>query len=140
MIWGDVEAGLGREHLLEAVVEFLAQLRVDSGGVVGELGDGNSLGLGWDGGTCEGIATSAAAQGQQRDREEEWSENLFHGRESLDILRVVVDVDFVLQLPEHIGGLLLHVLKDGDFVGEVGDGRDFGYDVVYLLFQVVIHK
>ena len=67
--------------------------------------------------------------------------SFIHDRKrGLDVLRVVVDVDFVLQLPEHVGGLLLHIFKNGDFVGEVVDGRNLGDEVVNLLFQVVIHN
>ena len=58
----DVEVGLRSEHLLEPIIEFLAELWVDGRGEVGELGDGDGFGFDWDGGTGEGVAASAAGK------------------------------------------------------------------------------
>ena len=49
-------------------------------------------------------------------------------------------MNLVLQLPEHIGRLLFHILQDGDLVGQIGDGGNLRHQRVYLLFEVVVHS
>ena len=57
----------------------------------------------------------------------------------LYILRVIVDMYLVLQLPKHVGRLLFHVFQDGNLVGQIVDGRNLRHQRVYLLFEVVVH-
>ena len=54
---------MGREHLLQTIVDFLAELRIYRRGIVGELADRNGFGFDRDGSTREGIASSAATEG-----------------------------------------------------------------------------
>ena len=47
---------------MKRIIEFLAELWVDSRGEVGELGDGDGFGFDWDGGTSEGVSAGAAGK------------------------------------------------------------------------------
>ena len=53
---------------------------------------------------------------------------------------IVVDAFFLFKLPEHIGRLLLHVVKHREFDIEVGDVRNLVDEGVNFEFEIVIHS
>lgn len=60
-------------------------------------------------------------------------------RDWLEIVRIVVDALFLFELPEQVGGLLLHIVEHRDFDIEVGDVGNLVDEIVDFDFEIVVH-